>query len=165
MMTNRTRSARPTLLGLLYLFLQTWSVFTTSLELTLSKIRDERKPLHRLAPLGNPERKHSLLFVLRGGEFLLKMERVFSFGVLPSKYSGSVAGLQFGLGFAKTIFWGKGFGKTSANFCCCILSARRRGLGRNPRGLLFVFLIANDAAPLNNCKSFSFCRSYVEWLD
>ncbi len=98
-MTNRTRSARPTLLGLLYLFLQTWSVFTTSLELTLSKIRDERKPLHRLAPLGNPERKHSLLFVLRGGEFLLKMERVFSFGVLPSKYSGSVAGLQFGLGF------------------------------------------------------------------
>ena len=24
----------------------------------------------------------------------------------PSKYLGSVAGLQFGLGFAKTIFWG-----------------------------------------------------------
>jgi len=32
---------------------------------------------------------------------------IFLFGVLPSKYSGSVAGLQFGLGFAKTIFWGK----------------------------------------------------------
>ena len=27
-----------------------------------------------------------------------------------------VAGLQCGLGFAKTIFWGKGFGKTSAEF-------------------------------------------------
>jgi hypothetical protein len=26
-----------------------------------------------------------------------------------------VAGLQFGLGFAKTIFWGKGFGKTETN--------------------------------------------------
>jgi len=34
---------------------------------------------------------------------------IFLFGVLPSKYSGSVAGLQFGLGFAKTIFWGYGF--------------------------------------------------------
>jgi len=40
------------------------------------------------------------------------MERTFFFGVLPSKYSGSVAGLQCGLGFAKTIFWGKGFRKT-----------------------------------------------------
>jgi len=44
------------------------------------------------------------------------MERTFFlFGVLPSKYSGSVAGLQCGLGFAKAIFWGKGFGKTSAD--------------------------------------------------
>jgi len=34
---------------------------------------------------------------------------IFLFGVLPSKYSGSVAGLQYGLGFAKTIFWGYGF--------------------------------------------------------
>jgi hypothetical protein len=41
---------------------------------------------------------------------------VLSFGVLPSKYSGSVAGLQCGLGFAKLFFWGKGFGKTSADF-------------------------------------------------
>ena len=35
-----TRFARPTLWRLLYLFLQNWSVFTTSLELTLSKIRE-----------------------------------------------------------------------------------------------------------------------------
>ena len=77
----------------------TWSVFTTSLELTLSKIRDERKPRHCLAPLG------------------------------------SVAGLQCGLGFAKTIFWGKGFGKTSADF-----PPAERGLGRNPRGLRFRIL-------------------------
>ena len=56
--------------------------------------------------------------------FFLKMERTFFFGVLPSKYSGSVAGLQYGLGFAKTIFWGKGFGKTSTDF-----PARRKGSG------------------------------------
>ena len=40
-----------------------WSVFTTSLEPTLSKIHDERKPRHRLASLGNPKKKKcSLLF-------------------------------------------------------------------------------------------------------
>jgi len=41
--------------------------------------------------------------------FSEKGKDIFLFGVLPSKYSGSVAGLQFGLGFAKTIFWGYGF--------------------------------------------------------
>jgi len=43
--------------------------------------------------------------------FSKKGKDIFLFGVLPSKYSGSVAGLQFGLGFAKTIFWGKDFAK------------------------------------------------------
>ena len=28
----------------------------------------------------------------------------------------AVGGAKYGLGFAKTIFWGKGFGKTSAEF-------------------------------------------------
>ena len=63
------------------------------------------------------------------------MERTFFlFGVLPSKYSGSVAGLQYGLGFAKTIFWGKGFGKTETNVFeirrdSDLDSARRKGSG------------------------------------
>jgi len=35
-----------------------------------------------------------------------------------------------GLGFAKLFFWGFGFGKTETEF-----PARRRGLGRNPRGV------------------------------
>ena len=35
-----------------------------------------------------------------------------------------MAGLQFGLGFAKLFFWGKGFGKTSADF-----PPAERGLG------------------------------------
>jgi len=44
-----------------------------------------RTPRHRLAPLGNPERKHSLLFVLRGGGFFLKRKGCFLSGFcLPS---------------------------------------------------------------------------------
>ncbi|MCI0566361.1 hypothetical protein L0Y46_04170 [bacterium] len=46
----------------------------------------------------------------------MKKERVFSFGVLPEKFPGSVAGLQCGLGFAKLFFWGFGFGKTETEF-------------------------------------------------
>src|SRR3972149_1056771 len=53
--------------------------------------------------------------------FSEKGKDIFLFGVLPSKYSGSVAGLQFGLGFAKTIFWGKGFRKTLAEFCFLVI--------------------------------------------
>ena len=64
--------------------------------------------------------------------FSEKGKDIFLFGVLPSKYSGSVAGLQFGLGFAKTIFWGKGFGKTSTEF-----SRPQKGVwGMNAGGVL-----------------------------
>ena len=66
------------------------SVFTTSLEPTLSKIPDERKPRHCLAPLGNSERKNTpCIFDFAHDRFFLKMGRTFFFlGVLPSKYSG-----------------------------------------------------------------------------
>ena len=40
-LSGGTRFARPTLSGLPYLFLQNWSVFTTSLEPILSKIRND----------------------------------------------------------------------------------------------------------------------------
>src|SRR3989344_339138 len=63
-----------------------------------------------------PQRKMFLAFRICARLIFSKMERTFFFGVLPSKYSGSVAGLQFGLGFAKTIFWGLDFRKTSADF-------------------------------------------------
>jgi hypothetical protein len=73
-------------------------------------------------------------------DFLKNGKDIFLFGVLPSKYSGSVAGLQFGLGFAKTIFLGVWIFAKPRLICFWILSARRRGLGRNPRGLLdFIF--------------------------
>ena len=98
-----------------------------------------RKPRHRLASLGNPKKKKcSLLFDFRGGGFFLKWKGHFSFWVLPSKYSGSVAGLQFGLGFAK-LFSGDWIFAKPRLICFLHLSARRRGLGRNPRGLPFGF--------------------------
>ena len=57
-----------------------------------------------------PKRKNvPCSFDFRRGGFFLNGKDIFLFGVLPSKYSGSVARLQFGLGFAKTIFWGYGF--------------------------------------------------------
>jgi len=53
---------------------------------------------------------------LAGVKFLLKKERVFFFRGSALQVFGQCVGLQYGLGFAKTIFWGKGFGKTSAEF-------------------------------------------------
>ena len=93
-----TRFARPTLWVLLYLFLQNWSVFTIALELTLSKIRDERKPRHRLASLGNPKEKCSLLFGFARARFFLKKERVFFFRGSALQVFEQVAGRNAELG-------------------------------------------------------------------
>ncbi len=72
-----------------------------------------------------PKRKNiPCSFYFRGDEFFLKWKGYFSFWALPYKYSGSVAGLQYCLGFAKTIFWGLDFRKTETNF-----PARRKGSG------------------------------------
>jgi len=64
-----------------------------SLEPILSKIRDERKPRHRLAPLSNPERKNTpCISDLTGVKFLLEKERVFFFRGSTLNYSGSRRG-------------------------------------------------------------------------
>ena len=64
-----------------------------------------------------PQRKMFLAFRICAHPIFSKKERTFFFGVLPSKYSGSVAGLQFGLGKAESIFSGeKDFRFTSADF-------------------------------------------------
>ena len=62
-----------------------WSVFTTSLEPTLSKIRDERKPHYCLASLGNTKKKkHSLHFCFGGGKISFeKRKGHFSLGFCP----------------------------------------------------------------------------------
>jgi len=48
-------------------------------------------------------------------EFLLKKERVFFFRGSALQVFGQCGEAKCGLGFAKTIFWGFGFGKTEAN--------------------------------------------------
>jgi len=129
-------------LGLLYLFLQTWSVFTTSLELTLSKIRDKRKPRHRLASLGNPKEKCPFLFRKKSVARKSEMQGTFFFGVLPFKYSGSVAGFQCGRGKAKLFLREEMICFASALFSkrrgFCIRHAG--GCGRNAWRILFGFL-------------------------
>ena len=82
---------------------------------------DQNRTLHESPATASPhsatpkKKKVPCFSDLRATRFFLNGKEIFLFGVLPSKYSGSVAGLQFELGFAKTIFWGKGFRKTSAN--------------------------------------------------
>ena len=74
-----------------------------------------------------------LLLFSRDSDFFFRYGRVQARAGFSLREK--LAEFKCGLGFAKTIFWGKGFGKTSAEF-----PARRRGLGRNSRGLLdFVF--------------------------
>jgi hypothetical protein len=56
-----------------------------------------------------PKKNVSCNFDFRAG-FFLKKERTFFFGVLPSKYSGSVAGLNADSAKRKIcFFWGNGF--------------------------------------------------------
>jgi len=75
---------------------------------------------------------------LAGVKFLLKKERVFFFRGSALQVFGQCVGLQYGLGFAKTIFWGKGFGKTSAEF-----SRPQKGVwGMNAGGLPFRIFLA-----------------------
>ena len=82
------------------------------LELFLS---ENESPRHCLASLGNPERKNTpCISDLAGVNFLLKKERVFFFRGSALQVFGQVAE-QCGLGFAKTIFWGKDLAKHSAH--------------------------------------------------
>src|SRR3989339_521731 len=62
---------------------------------------------------------------------------IFLFWVLPSKYSGSVAGLKFGLGFAKTIFWGLDFRKPETNLFLDFVRAEE-GSGEESARAIFV---------------------------
>jgi len=61
-----------------------------------------------------PAKKFSLLFFCARRIFSVKRKRKLFCRLLL--LTEQVVGLRCGLGFAKTIFWGKGFGKTSAEF-------------------------------------------------
>ena len=71
--------------------------------------------------------------IFAGGGFFLKWKGHFSFWGSALQVFGQCGGAKCGLGFAKTIFWGKGFGKTSAEF-----SRPQKGVwGMNAGGLIF----------------------------
>jgi hypothetical protein len=66
----------------------------------LNRTLDE-SPRHRFASLGNTKKKKCSLH--------------FSFWCSALQVFGQCGGAKCGLGFAKTIFWGEEFGKTSAD--------------------------------------------------
>src|SRR3989338_3054811 len=73
--------------------------------------------------------------------------------------SGSVAGLQCGLGFAKTIFWGLDFRKTSADF------PRGGGVWGGIRaGFAFGFFRRRLKLLQRFYKTVSECLSCVHWF-
>src|SRR3989338_7571168 len=84
-----------------------------------------RKPRHRLASLRNPQKKSSFAFrICARPIFSEKGKDIFLWGSALRVF-GQCGGAKCGLGFAKTIFWGKGFGKTSADVC--FLNSAGRG--------------------------------------
>ena len=73
-----------------------WCLYFTKLS-PISKTADNVPRTGEYA--SNPARKNTpCISDLAGVNFFIKKERVFSFGVLPSKYSGSVAGRNAELG-------------------------------------------------------------------
>src|SRR3989344_3756133 len=95
-----------------------------------------RKPRHRPASLGNPKKKKcSLLFDFRGGGFFLKWKGLFSFWGSALQVFGQCGGASIRTRFCKNYFLGIWIFAKPRLICFWILSARRRGLGRNPRGL------------------------------
>ena len=84
---------------------------------------------------GHQKQKFSLHFpIWRAEEFLLNGKENFVSGVLPSRIQ-AVGGARFGLGKVKTIFGDLDFTFPRLISDLGILSARRRGLGRNAGGL------------------------------
>ena len=100
----------------------------------------EAVSLRFCCPAPPSPRHHAFYFVLPRFPFSF-------FGMVVAGEVGfllreKLAEFKCGLGFAKLFFWGFGFGKTETEF-----PARRRGLGRNPRGVrnLFSAVFSNGA--------------------
>jgi hypothetical protein len=91
-----------------------------------------------------PKENTPYSFDFRGGGFFLKKERVFSFGVLPSKYSGS-GGASMRTRQSKTIFaGGKGFALPRLFFVRGFDVRRAGGCGRNARRILVSGLVLGE---------------------
>ena len=84
-----------------------FGVFIVPSSNLFSKQMIRGKP-HALASTpATPKKNVSCFFDLAGVNFFLKMERIFFFGVLPSKYSGSAWGFNTDSAKRKSIFLGK----------------------------------------------------------
>jgi len=64
-----------------------------------------------------------LAILIFAGGFFLKWKGHFSFWGSALQVFGQCGGAKCGLGFAKTIFWGKGFGKTETDFVFAFVRA------------------------------------------
>ena len=98
-----------------------------------------QSPRHRLADsAATPKEKTLLAFLICAGWiFSEKRKGCFSFGVLPSKYSGSRRG-EMRTRFCQTIFWGKGFGKTETNLILYFVRAEEGSGEESARAFLFI---------------------------
>jgi hypothetical protein len=101
----------------------------------------DAKPHHRLASLGNTKKKKcSLLFLFSRGWIFLKWKGHFSFWGSAFQVFRQCGGASIRTRFCENYFLGVWIFAKPRLICFWVLSARRRGLGRNPRGLLdFVF--------------------------
>ena len=88
-----------------------------------------------------PKRKNvPCSFDFRGGGFFLKWKGHFSFWGSALQVFGQCGGASMRTRFCENYFLGIWIFAKPRLICFWILSARRRGLGRNPRGVLdFVF--------------------------
>jgi len=102
----------------------------------------DAKPCHRLASLGNPKKKN-VLSIFRKNSPRAKSEKqgtFFFLGFCLPSIQAVWRGFNSDSVLRKLFFLGIWIFAKPRLICFWILSARRRGLGRNPRGLLdFVF--------------------------
>ena len=111
-----------------------------------------------------PKRKNvPYSFDFRGGGFFLKWKGHFSFWGSALQVFGQCGGAKCGTRFCENYFLGVWIFAKPRLICFWILSARRRGLGRNPRGLfwgeLFFPVLMNtfmilDNPPWRSCPCF-----------
>ena len=100
--TWRKREPKPAPLARarsIFLQIQNCGHYTKKFGLISSKILDDAYALRSPSTATTPKEKTLLAFLIwRGWNFFWKRKGCFSFGALPSKYSGSVAGRNAELG-------------------------------------------------------------------
>jgi len=98
--------------------------------------------------------KMFLAFRICAGVDFFKMERTFFFlGFCPPSIRAVWRGFNSDSVLRKLFSGDMDFRKTETNLFL-ILSARRRGLGRNPRGLLLIFLAGGHEGKIEKILKF-----------